>query len=96
MRDGCDLLILDEPSAGLDAEAEHQVHEQLRRHRSGRTSLLISHRLGTVRDADWIAVLAEGKVIEEGRHADLLDACGVYARLFTVQSRGYQPQPAVH
>ena len=52
-----DLMILDEPSAGLDAEAEYEVHRRLREHRPGRTSLLISHRLNTVRDADPIVVL---------------------------------------
>lgn len=84
-----DLMILDEPSAGLDAEAEHDVHAQLREIRAGRTSLLISHRLGTVRDADLIAVLADGTVVEEGTHATLLAADGVYAHLFTLQAAGY-------
>ena len=57
LRDGRDLLILDEPSSGLDAEAEHEIHPRLRELRAGRTSLLISHRLGAVRDADRIVVL---------------------------------------
>ena len=52
LRADCDLLILDEPSSGLDAEAEHEIHQQLQRMRAGRTSVLISHRLSTVRDAD--------------------------------------------
>ncbi|KAB2340903.1 ABC transporter ATP-binding protein [Actinomadura rudentiformis] len=87
-----DLMILDEPSAGLDAEAEHDVHTRLRQLRTGATSLLISHRLGAVRDADLIAVLSDGVVAELGRHADLLDANGLYARLFTLQASGYQLQ----
>lgn len=91
LRDRRDLLILDEPSAGLDAEAEHAVHESLRRHRHGATSLLISHRLGAVRDADQIVVLSEGRVTECGSHTELLDADGNYARLFALQSSGYRP-----
>jgi ATP-binding cassette subfamily B protein len=92
MRDSCDLLILDEPSAGLDAEAEYEVHTRLRTHRSGRTSLLISHRLSTVRDADAIVVLADGMVAERGGHGDLLAAQGSYARLFGLQANGYREE----
>ncbi|WP_231640723.1 ATP-binding cassette domain-containing protein [Nocardiopsis sp. NRRL B-16309] len=87
-----DLLILDEPSSGLDAEAEHEIHTGLRAHRRGRTSLLISHRLGTVREAERIAVLDEGAVVETGTHDELIAAEGVYARLFGLQARGYQPR----
>ncbi|GHA82240.1 multidrug ABC transporter permease [Streptomyces tendae] len=91
LRRNPDLLILDEPSSGLDAEAEYDIHLRLGRYRAGRTSLLISHRLGAVRDADRIVVLADGRVSEEGSHAELLDQAGTYARLFTVQADGYQP-----
>ncbi|SEG75519.1 ATP-binding cassette, subfamily B [Nonomuraea solani] len=84
-----DLMILDEPSAGLDAEAEHDVHSRLREIRSGRTSLLISHRLGAVRDADLIVVLADGLITESGRHADLMAVGGTYSRLFDLQASGY-------
>ncbi|MEC4016329.1 ABC transporter ATP-binding protein [Streptomyces sp. H27-D2] len=92
LRDRCELMILDEPSAGLDAAAEHDIHLSLRRHRQGRTSLLISHRLGAVRDADLIVVLAEGKVVEQGDHLALLAAQGEYARLFALQAAGYRNQ----
>ncbi|MEU8274978.1 ABC transporter ATP-binding protein [Microbispora bryophytorum] len=85
-----DLLILDEPSSGLDAEAEHEIHTGLRAHRAGRTSVLISHRLSAVRDADLLVVLDRGQVVERGTHEALMDAGGVYARLFTLQARGYQ------
>jgi len=85
-----DLLILDEPSSGLDAEAEHELQTRLRQHRQGSTSLLISHRLGAVRDADEIAVLSGGCLVERGSHADLMRASGVYARLFTLQADRYQ------
>jgi ATP-binding cassette, subfamily B, bacterial len=84
-----DLLILDEPSNGLDAEAEHDVHERLMRLRAGRSSLLISHRLSAVRAADLIVVLREGRVVEQGDHAALMAAGGGYARLFSLQARGY-------
>lgn len=88
-----DLLILDEPSAGLDAEAEADLHRRLRRLRQGRTTLLISHRLGTVRDADHIVVLRDGVVVEQGGHEELLATPGPYARLFNLQAAGYQPTP---
>ena len=67
LRGGRDLVILDEPSSGLDAEAEYEIHSSLRAHRDGRTTMLISHRLNTVRDADNIVVLADGLVAEAGR-----------------------------
>ncbi|MBE1491455.1 ABC transporter ATP-binding protein [Plantactinospora soyae] len=86
-----DVLILDEPSAGLDAEAERDIHLRLRAYRAGRTSVLISHRLGTLRDADLIVVLRGGQVAESGRHAELMAAGGVYADLFGMQAEGYLP-----
>ncbi|MFG1711059.1 ABC transporter ATP-binding protein [Nonomuraea sp. M3C6] len=90
IRDQRDLLILDEPSSGLDPEAEHEIHLRLKKYRSGRTSLLISHRLGAVRDADIIAVLADGRIIEQGAHDDLIACGGTYARLFLLQASRYQ------
>ncbi len=89
LRERADLLILDEPNAGLDAEAEHEVHQQLQRHRAGRTSLLISHRLSTVRDADTIVVLDAGRVVEQGTHQELTATDGRYAHLFHLQAAGY-------
>jgi ATP-binding cassette subfamily B protein len=90
IRTGSDLLILDEPSAGLDPEAEHEIHTVLQRHRVDRTSLLISHRLSAVRDADEIVLLADGVVAEHGTHDALLASEGRYYRLFRLQASGYR------
>lgn len=90
VREGRDLMILDEPSSGLDPEAEHEVHNRIREQRQGRTSLLISHRLSAVRDADIIAVLQGGRIAELGSHESLLAVDGSYARLFHLQASGYQ------
>ncbi|MFI5495918.1 ABC transporter ATP-binding protein [Actinoplanes sp. NPDC051859] len=87
-----ELMILDEPSSGLDPAAEHELHERLRQLRHGRTSLLISHRLGAVRAADHIVVLDQGRVVEQGDHAGLLAAGGRYARLFQLQASPYLAQ----
>jgi ATP-binding cassette, subfamily B, bacterial len=89
MRRDADLMVLDEPSSGLDAEAEHQMHRALARHRRGRASLLVSHRLSSVREADRILVLSAGKVAERGTHDELMALGGDYARLFTLQASGY-------
>lgn len=91
MRRDADLMILDEPSAGLDAAAEKEVHDSLRELRRGATSIIVSHRLAAVRDADRIVVLADGRVAEEGTHAALMALGGRYAELFTLQAEGYQP-----
>ncbi|WP_243712727.1 ATP-binding cassette domain-containing protein [Actinomadura sp. 6K520] len=83
------LLICDEPTAALDARAEHQLFERIRTHADGRTVLLITHRLASVRYADRIYVLEHGKVIEEGDHAALMARGGVYADLYSLQAAAY-------
>jgi ATP-binding cassette, subfamily B, bacterial len=90
MRDDADLIVLDEPSSGLDAQAEHQIHQRLQDHRRGRTSLLVSHRLSAVREADQILVLQHGEITERGTHDQLMSSGGHYARLFSLQAAGYQ------
>jgi ATP-binding cassette subfamily B protein len=85
-----DLMILDEPSSGLDAAAEYEVHHRLRRCRTGRTNVLISHRLNTVRDADLLVVLDEGAAVEHGTHEELMARGGIYADLFSMQAEGYR------
>ena len=90
MREEADILILDEPTAALDAEAEHAIFERFRQLAAGRTTLLISHRFPTVRMADRIVVLEKGTVQEEGSHAELLALNARYAHLFALQAQGYQ------
>jgi ATP-binding cassette subfamily B protein len=90
MREGADILILDEPTAALDAEAEHAVFERFRELTRGKTSILISHRFSTVRMADRILVLEQGLVTEDGTHAELLRQKGRYAHLFDLQARAYE------
>jgi ATP-binding cassette subfamily B protein/ATP-binding cassette subfamily C protein len=90
MRQEADLLILDEPTAALDAGAEAAVFEHFREHAKGRMTLLISHRFSSVRNADHIIVLDGGRILEEGSHHQLMAAGGRYAELFDVQARGYR------
>ncbi len=90
MRTDADLLIMDEPSSGLDANAEFRVHETLRAHRLGRTCLLISHRLSAIRAADHIVVLDDGQVAESGSHDQLVAADGRYAQMYLRQAEGYR------
>ncbi len=89
-REDARVLILDEPTAALDAEAEQAVFERFRELAQGRTAILISHRFPTVRMADRIVVIDAGELHESGTHAELLAAGGLYAKLFEVQAAGYR------
>ncbi|MCH8810644.1 MAG: ABC transporter ATP-binding protein [Gemmatimonadetes bacterium] len=89
MRDA-QILILDEPTASLDARAEYQVFERFADLTEGRMAVLISHRFSTVRMADRIVVLEDGTVTEDGTHDELLVLSGRYAELFTLQAAGYR------
>lgn len=87
------LLVLDEPTASLDAESEARIFERFRELARGRTALLVTHRFSTVRMADRIVVLDQGRVVEDGTHAELIALRGLYARMFESQAEGYQLAP---
>jgi ATP-binding cassette, subfamily B, bacterial MsbA len=80
------ILLLDEATSALDTESEAAVQEALARLRRGRTTIVVAHRLSTVRDADLVVAMTDGRAVEQGRHADLLDRDGLYARLVRTQS----------
>jgi ATP-binding cassette, subfamily B, bacterial len=90
MRTRADILVLDEPTAAMDAQAEADVFEHFRQLARGRITILISHRFSTVRMADQIAVLDRGRIIERGSHEQLMQLGGRYAHLFSLQARGYR------
>ena len=85
-----EVLILDEPTSALDAEAEYEIFLRFRELMAGRIAVLISHRFSTVRMADRIVVLSEGKIQKLGSHAELMARDGAYARLFNLQAEGYR------
>ena len=85
-----EALILDEPTSALDAEAEYEIFKRFRELMSGRIAVLISHRFSTVRMADRIVVLSDGRIVELGSHAELMARGGLYSRLFELQAEGYR------
>ena len=85
-----EVWFLDEPTSALDPEAEAEVFEELKANLKGRIGIVISHRFSTVRIADRIAVIDDGRVQELGTHEELLAARGRYARLFELQAAGYR------
>ena len=92
-----DIVVLDEATAHLDSESELAVQEALRMALAGRTSLVIAHRLSTVREADVILVVSDGRIVEQGAHAELLAAGGLYAELYRTQFENQgtdTPEPA--
>jgi len=89
MREDAEILVLDEPTASIDAEAEHELFERFQALAADRTAIVISHRFSTVRLADRVAVFHGGRLEEVGTHEALLAADGRYAHLFRLQARGY-------
>jgi ATP-binding cassette subfamily B protein/ATP-binding cassette subfamily C protein len=89
MREDAEVLVLDEPTASIDAEAEHELFERFRELAADRTAIVISHRFSTVRIADRIAVLHGGRLEELGSHRDLVARGGRYSHLFNLQAQGY-------
>ena len=89
MRDS-EILILDEPTSALDADNEAMVFQRFRELTVGKTAVFISHRFSTVRMADRIAVIEDGRISELGSHEELLALGGTYARLFNLQAQGYR------
>jgi ATP-binding cassette, subfamily B, bacterial len=85
-----DIWILDEPTSSLDPEAEAAIFAELKDNLKGRIGIIISHRFSTVRIADRIAVIADGRVAEIGTHEQLLHGRGRYAQLFELQAAGYR------
>ncbi len=90
MRSNADILVLDEPTSAMDAEAEVRIFNHFRAMTQTQMAILISHRFSTVRMADQIMVLQEGKVVEQGTHEELLRSNGRYAQLFSLQAAGYR------
>lgn len=84
-----EIVVLDEPSSALDPEAEKKLFVSLRRLIQNRSALIISHRYSTVRQADRILVMDQGRIIEQGSHNDLMGLDGEYARLYNAQAKGY-------
>jgi ATP-binding cassette, subfamily B, bacterial len=85
-----DVLILDEPTAALDARSEYEVFRRFKELSAGKTAILISHRFSSVRMADRILVLADGKVEADGTHEELVSRPGRYSELFELQAAGYR------
>ncbi|HKQ81873.1 MAG TPA: ABC transporter ATP-binding protein [Steroidobacteraceae bacterium] len=90
MRTRADILVLDEPTAAMDAQAEATIFEHFRKLTRGRIAILISHRFSTVRMADQIAVIQSGRIVEHGSHDALMRLNGHYAHLFSLQAKGYR------
>ena len=83
-------MILDEPTAALDARSEFEVFRRFKELSAGKTAVLISHRFSSVRMADRILVLDQGRIEASGTHQELLAAGGRYAELFELQAAGYR------
>ncbi|WP_040684237.1 ABC transporter ATP-binding protein [Nocardiopsis halotolerans] len=94
LRHGARLLIMDEPAASLDVRAEAQLYDTFHELTAGATTIAISHRFATVRKAERVIVLDQGRIVEDGTHAELIRAQGRYAELFRLQSKRFEETPS--
>ena len=88
-RENSKILIMDEPTASLDPLVENEIYKEFTRIGSGKTVILISHRLSAARLCDKIVVLKNGQIVEQGSHNELMDLCGEYYRMFSLQKHLY-------
>jgi ATP-binding cassette, subfamily B, bacterial len=86
------ILILDEATSALDSQSEHVIQESLKEAMTGKTVIAIAHRLSTLKSLDRLLVLDQGRIVEDGTHADLLAQGGIYAHLWAMQSGGFVPE----
>jgi len=81
------ILLLDDPTAAIDSETEHEIFEALDRAIAGRTTFIVAHRLSTLRRADFIIVMEDGRIVQRGRHEELMREPGPYLRVANLQLR---------
>ncbi|MEI7718680.1 MAG: ABC transporter ATP-binding protein [archaeon] len=89
------ILVLDEATSALDSETEHEIQRDLQRLMEGRTSIVIAHRLSTIMNADIIVVMKEGKIVQMGKHNELISKPGEYKKLWNLQKGGYLPNESL-
>ena len=83
------ILVLDEATSSLDSETESEIQKDLEKLLKGRTSIIIAHRLSTIMNADRIIVMKHGKIVQEGKHSQLINQQGEYKKLWNLQKGGY-------
>jgi ATP-binding cassette subfamily B protein len=92
----CELIVMDEPSSALDPMAEYELNQTIMNYAQDKTVIFISHRLSTTRMADRIYMLADGSIIEQGTHEELMSACGKYSEMFNLQAEKYRKEQIIN